>query len=130
MFESCRARHPPPLAHECAGELRRDGAECLCLAEAICREGGQGAPDIRPGGFAPADPLTRSLAIRFVGLLRSRGLARVRLLARVWRTSPCRRVNNREQFEYLVQDQMLNRWFPGLLASLAVMCYSLFAIRE
>jgi len=28
----------------------------LLPAEAACREGGQGAPNIDPGGFAHADP--------------------------------------------------------------------------
>jgi len=42
----------------------------------------QGAPNIDPGGFAPADPPTTSLAGRFVGPLRSVGLTSLRSFAR------------------------------------------------
>ena len=76
--------------------------ECLCPPKRLVREGGQGAPILDPGGFAPADPLTRSLASRFVGLLRSRGLARVRSLAMNWGVRSSRRGHNCEQFEHLV----------------------------
>jgi hypothetical protein len=45
--ESCRARHPPPLAVN-PGELRRDGAGVLVPRRSdASREGGPGAPILR-----------------------------------------------------------------------------------
>src|SRR5262245_30780681 len=74
--------------------------ECLLTSAKVGRtksksmNNGDLPSNLDPGGFAPADPLTRSLASRFVGSLRSRGslrCARSRLLLRPQRPAPLRR---------------------------------------